>query len=364
MGRQIVEDPVGRMRGEVDFREHRAQRPDRRLQPNGDLVPGCPLENPAQQRSAPFLVLAGDMGENVSHPMHPAQLEIRAGKKLVDGRAQPAIAVGDDQLDASKPAPDQRVQKLAPVPARFGSHDRDAQNVPAAVLVDPHGHRHGAVADAVADMRFHVGRVEVDDRPVALQLRFHVLLHALADALAHPADRALGNAAGHEDPGDPVHPPRRYPADPCLPEDRDQLALEPLPTLEEGRIVGPLAKCRDLQDDFPRDGLERHLAEPVPPCLLWGVPGPLLDLFDLEREFDLHHFMESRLQESAAQGAVEMHLLEGVENGIAILLRDAPAEQVADVAGLSGDRAQDHAIQKGSLLERERVGRNARPRAQ
>lgn len=169
--RQVVGDPGERMRREVDVRMPETQHLHRHEQPDADLAPVRALEDPLGSLRAFLLPPQGTRGRRRFSCSDAAQLEIRVGQKRVDRRAKPGSAVGDDQLRAGKPAPDQRAQEDAPEFRGFGRHDPDPQDMAVAVLVDADGHCHGAAPDMLAQMAMRAGRVKIRDRPVPLQPR-------------------------------------------------------------------------------------------------------------------------------------------------------------------------------------------------
>src|SRR5450755_2612018 len=89
---------------------------------------------------------------------------------LGDGRLDALVAVADHQLDATQAAPVQAAQELGPEGLGFRVPDLQAEHLALALGVDPHRHYHGHAHDASGLPGLHVGRVDPQVRPVALDL--------------------------------------------------------------------------------------------------------------------------------------------------------------------------------------------------
>ena len=107
----------------------------------------------------------------------------------------PSWASEIDQLDAAQAAPGELAQEGRPEGLGLGRPDVHAEHLAPAVAVDADGddHRDGDDAAGLADL--HVGRVDPEIGPVALDRPVEEGLHPLVDLLAQPADLALGDAA-------------------------------------------------------------------------------------------------------------------------------------------------------------------------
>ena len=112
--------------------------------------------------------LAAGMGQQVAGEVHAAALPCGA-EDPGRGGLQALVVVGDHQLHAAQPAPGQRAQELGPEGLGLRRADRHAQDLAAALVVDGHSHGHRDRDDASGLAHLHVGGVEPQIGPVALQ---------------------------------------------------------------------------------------------------------------------------------------------------------------------------------------------------
>lgn len=120
---------------------------------------------------------------------------IRARSDKFRSRLQPLMGVGDDEFYAAQRSATELAQKLGPERLGFRRADVHAQHLPAAVGVDFHGDDRRQRDDAVISPRFHIGRVDLEVRPVAFDRPLEEGLHRLVDLFAQAADLALRDAA-------------------------------------------------------------------------------------------------------------------------------------------------------------------------
>ena len=115
----------------------------------------------------------------------------------------------------------------------------------------------------------HVGRVDPDVGPVALDRPVEEGLHPLVDLLAQPADLALGDAAHAHGLDQVVDRAGRDALDVGLLDDRGQRLLGHPARLEEAREVAALAQLGDAQLDRAGPGL------PVPVAIAVALGQPV-----------------------------------------------------------------------------------------
>src|SRR3712207_3277578 len=114
--------------------------------------------------------------------MNAAPLPCRA-EHAGNGGLEPLVRVGDDQLDALQPAPDQAPEKAGPEGLRLRRPDVQPDDLAPALGIAGHGdygrHRDDPPTLALAQ----VGRVEPEIRVVALQLALEESADPLIDLL-------------------------------------------------------------------------------------------------------------------------------------------------------------------------------------
>jgi hypothetical protein len=144
-----------------------------------------------------------------------------------------------------------------------------AQHLESAVGVDGHGdgHRHGDDAPLLAHL--HVGGVDPQIRPVALDRALEEGLHPLVDVLAEPAHLALGDAGHAERLDQIVDGPGRDALDVGFLDHGGERLLRHAPGFQETGEVAPLAQLRDAQLDRAGAGF------PIPLTVAVALHQPL-----------------------------------------------------------------------------------------
>ena len=102
------------------------------------------FEGSTHQRVA----LARHVPQHVAYEVHTASLPLGSDHRL-DRLLESGVGVGDHQLHTGKPARDQPPDELAPPRLGFDLADIDADDLPAAGLVDPVGDKKCLVAHRV-----------------------------------------------------------------------------------------------------------------------------------------------------------------------------------------------------------------------
>ncbi len=197
---------------------------------------------------------------------------------------RPSWASEIDQLDAAQAALPELAQKGRPEGLRLRGADVHAQHLAAAVAVDADGddHRGGDDPAVLADL--HVGRVEPEIGPVALDRPVEEGLHLAVDLLAQPADLALGDA-GHAHRLDQlIDRAGRDALDVGFLDDGGERLLGHAPRLEEAREVAASPELGDPELDGAGPGLPVPIAvavalrQPLGALLAIGRTGELADL--------------------------------------------------------------------------------------
>src|SRR6201996_7040990 len=105
------------------------------------------------------------------------------------------MRVGDHRLDAAKAAPGELAQERGPERLGFRRADIHAENLAPAIGIDADRNDHRHRDDASLAAHLHVGGVDPQVRPVALDRAMQEGLHLVVDLRAQPADLAFGDAA-------------------------------------------------------------------------------------------------------------------------------------------------------------------------
>ena len=119
-------------------------------QPLARLDQAAGLEDAADGRGDHGLLGLADMAEHVAEEMDGAPLP-RAAKHLGDRLLEALVGVGDAQPDARQPAGAQAAQELAPERLGLGLTDVDADDLPAAGLVNAVGGHQRLVAHPLSE---------------------------------------------------------------------------------------------------------------------------------------------------------------------------------------------------------------------
>jgi len=144
--------------------------------------------------------------EKVPGEMHAAALPAAALQHPADRVDQTAVGIADHQLDPSEATLFEGANELAPEALAFAVTHLEAEQFPAAIGIDAHGHHHrpGADLHGTAQAPVEVGGVEIEVG-VALPLKRSVQegLHLQIDLSADTAhlgfrDPALGAESGDQ----------------------------------------------------------------------------------------------------------------------------------------------------------------------
>ena len=154
-------------------------------------------------------------------------------------------------------------QDVGPERLRLRRPDAHAEHLTPAVGVDADGDDHRDRDDAAGLPHLHVGRVDPQVRPVALQRPLQERLDPAVDLLAPPGDLALGDAGHPHRLDQVVDRPRRDTLDVRLLNDGGERLLRHPTRLEEARKVAALAQLRDAQLDGAGAGLPAAVAVAV-----------------------------------------------------------------------------------------------------
>ena len=166
----------------------------------GDRTPLSPRlgfallgEDGADERGDHLALALGDVDEHVSHEVHPAALPGRL-QHLRNGRLQPLVVVGDDELHPAQAATRQRAQEVRPEGLGLRGPDRHPEDLALALGAHRDGDYHGDRNDPPGLARLHVGRVDPQIRPVALDRAIQERPDPLVDLGAQPRDLALARS--------------------------------------------------------------------------------------------------------------------------------------------------------------------------
>lgn len=120
-----------------------------------------------QRRDDAPSALAG-MGERVAHEVHAAALP-GGVHHFGDGGLQPLMRVGDDELDAAQSPPAQAAQELGPEGLGLRGACIHSENFTTSIGVDADGDDRRHRDDAAVLARLHIGGVDPQIGPVALE---------------------------------------------------------------------------------------------------------------------------------------------------------------------------------------------------
>lgn len=183
------------------------------------------------------------------------------------------MAIGDDELHPAQTTPRQLAQKSGPEGLRFGGTDIHAQNLTPTVAVDADGDDDRHRDDPAGLAHLHIGRVDPQIGPVALDRPVEEGLDPFVDLFAEPRDLALGDAAHPHRLDQIVDRAGRDALNVGLLDDRRQRLLGHATRLEEARKIRALAQFGDAQLDRAGAGLPVTVAIAV---ALGEPPGVLL----------------------------------------------------------------------------------------
>jgi hypothetical protein len=223
------------------------------------------------------------VGEHVPCEMNPAALP--GGAQDLGSRGLDALmGVRDHQLHAAQAAPGELAQEPGPEGLRFRGADVHAENLAPAVAVDADGEDDGNRHDTAGMANLHVGRVEPEIGPVALDRPVEKGLHPAVDLLAQTRDLALRDAGHAHGLDQLVDRAGRDALDVGLLNDGGERLLGHPARLEEAREIRALPEPGDAELDRAGTSLPRPLAvaialgEPPRALLPVGRTGQLADL--------------------------------------------------------------------------------------
>ena len=159
------------------------------------------------------------------------------------------MAIGDDELHPAQTTPRQLAQKSGPEGLRFGGTDIHAQNLTPTVAVDADGDDDRHRDDPAGLAHLHIGRVDPQIGPVALDRPVEEGLDPFVDLFAEPRDLALGDAAHPHRLDQIVDRAGRDALDVGLLDHGGERLLGHPPRLQEAREVGALPQPGDAQLD-------------------------------------------------------------------------------------------------------------------
>jgi hypothetical protein len=256
VGREGVEGQdvvLGALHQGNDLGELALQRGHRFGEPVARLVETVGVEDRADQRRQQAVLVAACVPQAVAQEVHGAALPRRA-EHLGDRVLQALVGIADDQLHADQAARDEVPEEVGPERLGLRLADVQADDLPAAGLMDAVGDDHALALDpaAVSDL-LDLG-VEEQIDVAALQRprpeRLDLLVQAGADAAdlrpAHAQPKALDEL---------IDTPCAHAAHIGLLDNRQQRLLGALPGRQKAREVRPLADLGDLQLDLAGPGV-------------------------------------------------------------------------------------------------------------
>ena len=210
------------------------------------------------------------------------------------------VGIRDDELDAAQATPGELAQEVGPEGLGLRRADRQAQHLAPAVAVDADRDDHRDRDDATVAARLHVGRIQPDIGPFALERPVEEGRDLAVDLVAQPADLALRDA-GHAHRLDQlVDRAGRDALDVGFLDHRGQRLLGHPARLQEAGEVAALAQLGDAQLHRPGAGLPVALAiavalgEPIGAAFAVRRAGQALD-------FQLHQPMRGKADHLAQQ---------------------------------------------------------------
>jgi hypothetical protein len=186
--------------------------------------------------------------------MHAAALP-RGPEHLHHGGLEPLVGVGHDQLHPGQAAAPQGAEEVQPERFRLGTAHRHVKDLAAAVGVHPNGDGDGHRHDPPGLPHLHVGRVQPEVGPIALDRARQEIPHPLVDLGAEPGHPAFADALHAHRADEVVHRARRDAMDVSLLDHRRQRLLRGAARLQERREVRAAPEPRDAQLHGARPGL-------------------------------------------------------------------------------------------------------------
>src|SRR5262245_35122087 len=194
------------------------------------------------------------MRQDIAHEVDTAALPSGI-EHLGDGALDAFMRVGEHQLDAAQAATGELAQEGGPERLGFGRADIHAENLAPAVTVDADRDDHCDRDNAPVLAHLHVGGVDPQVGPVALDWTGEEGLHLVIDLRAQAAHLALGDPAHPHRLHQVVHRPRGDALDVGFLHHGGTRLLGHAPRLQETWEVASLAQLGDAQLYRARPGL-------------------------------------------------------------------------------------------------------------
>ncbi len=173
------------------------------------------------------------------------------------------MRVRDHQLHPAQPTPRQAAQQVGPERLGFTRADGHAQHFPYPVGVHRHGDYHGHRDDPARLPDLHIGGVDPQVRPVALDRPVQELLHRLVDLGTQPRDLRAADAAHAQRLDQLVDRAGRHALHVGLLDHGGQGLLGRSPRLQKRREVAAGSELGDLQVDAACAGVPQPIAVAV-----------------------------------------------------------------------------------------------------
>ena len=225
-----------------------------------DLLSALLGEHRAEGGGDHALVSFVDALQQVAGKVDPAALPHAALQLAADRLGESCMGVRDHQLDATQAPLFEAGDEFRPEGLALAVAHLEAQQLPAAVLVDAHGDDDSAGADllSLAEAALEVGGIEIDVGVAAAlqgpaQEGLHLLVDLLTDAThLRLGDAALGAQGGHQG----IDLAGGVPSDVGLHDHRIEGLIDPAAGFEDRgeETAGP--QFRDLQGQIPHLGGE------------------------------------------------------------------------------------------------------------
>src|SRR5467141_3166384 len=159
------------------------------------------------------------------------------------------MGIRDDELDAPQTAPREFAQEVGPEGLGFRRADRQAQHLAPAIAIDADRDDHRDRDDVAVAARLHIGRIQPDIGPLALERTVEKGHDLAVDLAAQPRYLALRDA-GHAHRTDQlVDRAGRYALDVSFLDHRGERLLGHPPRLQEAREITAPAQLGDAQLD-------------------------------------------------------------------------------------------------------------------
>ena len=211
------------------------------------------------------------MRQRVAHEVHAAALPSGV-EHLGHGGLDALVGIGHDQLDAAQAAAGELAQERRPEGLGLGGANIHAEDLATAVTVDADRDDHRDRDDAAILAHLHIGGIDPQIRPVALDRTGEERLHLVVDLATRPADLALGGAGHTHRLHQIVHRLGRDALHIGFLHDGGERLLGHAAWFQEARKVGAVAQLWNAQFDRAGEGLPNPL--PVAVALGQGFFSP------------------------------------------------------------------------------------------